>query len=158
MLSHLRGLGSSRDIGYLAALIQLFAASVFWTSTVTGLPNVVPSLTEAWPPHPVTIIFFWTPQVIGGMGFVVASLLLMLEEQHKWWKVELLRIGWHVGFWNLVGAIGFMLCGGLGYGSTASTKVSKTSFAWDVYILMTFVSGRSTISPSCARSGALGHS
>ena len=47
----------------------------------------------------------------------------MLEEQKKWWRVELRRIGWHVGFWNLVGAVGFTMCGALGYASTASTKV-----------------------------------
>ena len=118
-----RGIGSPRDIGYLAALIQLFAATIFWVSTVTGLPNVIPSLTTAWPPSAITIIFFWTPQVIGGIGFILSSLLLMLEEQKKWWRVELRRIGWHVGFWNLVGAVGFTMCGALGYASTASTKV-----------------------------------
>ncbi|KAI0696618.1 hypothetical protein BC835DRAFT_1414167 [Cytidiella melzeri] len=121
------GTGSPRDIGYLASAIQLFAASIFWVSTVTGLPNVLPTLATAWPPHATTIIFFWTPQVIGGAGFIVASVLLMLEEQKKWWRIEPLRIGWQVGVWNLIGAIGFMLCGGLGYGSTASTKVNYQS-------------------------------
>ncbi|KAI0788994.1 hypothetical protein BC629DRAFT_471983 [Irpex lacteus] len=121
------GLGSPHDIGYLAAAIQLFAATIFWVSTVTGLPNVIPSLTTAWPPSAITIIFFWTPQVIGGIGFTISSLLLTLEEQKKWWRIELRRIGWHVGFWNLVGAVGFTLCGALGYASTASTKVNYQS-------------------------------
>jgi hypothetical protein len=33
----------------------------------------------------------------------------------------------HVGLWNLVGAVGFTLCGALGYGSVASTKVRSCS-------------------------------
>lgn len=123
----LSGTCSLRDIGYLASVIQLFAATIFWTSTVSGLPQVIPSLATAWPPSPITIIFFWTPQVIGGTGFIIASLLLTFEEQTKWWKIAPGRIGWHVGFWNLVGALGFTLCGGLGYGSTASTKVCKVT-------------------------------
>ncbi|KAI0338354.1 hypothetical protein BDW22DRAFT_1362961 [Trametopsis cervina] len=121
------GLSSPRDIGYLASAIQLFAASIFWVSTVTGLPNALPTLTTAWPPHATTIIFFWTPQVIGGTGFIIASILLTVEEQKKWWKIAPQRIGWHVGFWNLVGALGFTLCGALGYASTASTKVNYQS-------------------------------
>lgn len=31
----------------------------------------------------------------------------------------------HIGFWNLIGAIGFMLCGALGYASVTSTKVGS---------------------------------
>lgn len=121
------GTCSPRDIGYLASAVQLFAASIFWVSTVTGVPDVIPSLDTAWPPAATTIIFFWTPQVIGGTGFIVASTLLMLEEQKTWWRIEPMRIGWHVAFWNLIGAIGFTLCGALGYASTLSTKVSNAS-------------------------------
>ena len=31
-----------------------------------------------------------------------------------------------VAFWNLVGAIGFTLCGALGYAATSSSRVSST--------------------------------
>jgi len=40
----------------------------------------------------------------------------MIEVQTKWWKPNLKVLGWHIGFWNLVGAIGFTLCGALGFG------------------------------------------
>lgn len=153
------GTCSPRDIGYLASIIQLFAATIFWVSTISGLPQVIPSLATAWPPSAITIVFFWTPQVIGGCGFIIASLLLMFEEQKRWWKIEPLRIGWHVAFWNLVGAVGFTLCGALGYASTRSTKVRAsyliTCSATDESV---FLLHRSTMSLSCPRSGAPGRS
>lgn len=31
----------------------------------------------------------------------------MLETQHRWYKPALGTLGWHIGFWNLIGAIGF---------------------------------------------------
>lgn len=49
------------DLGYLAAVIQLFAATVFWISTITGLPGVIPG----YPTDSnvaITDVFFWTPQ------------------------------------------------------------------------------------------------
>ncbi|KAJ8454894.1 hypothetical protein ONZ51_g12764 [Trametes cubensis] len=73
------------------------------------------------PPKAVTDVFFWTPQVVGGSGFIISSLLLMIEVQKKWWLPNLRSLGWHIGFWNLVGAVGFTLCGALGYASLSSS-------------------------------------
>jgi hypothetical protein len=42
------------------------------------------------------------PQVVGAVGFIVASGMLTLETQRDWWRPEPLDIGWHVAFWNLV--------------------------------------------------------
>jgi len=41
-------------------------------------------------------------QVVGAVGFIVASGMLTLETQRNWWRPEPLDIGWHVAFWNLV--------------------------------------------------------
>ncbi|THH13899.1 hypothetical protein EUX98_g9670 [Antrodiella citrinella] len=120
------GWGSPRDLGYLACTIQMFAASIFWVSTITGIPGVIPNLPTT-PPTAISDVFFWTPQVIGGIGFIVSSVLLMLEVQKKWWLPNLTSIGWHIAFWNVLGAFGFTLCGALGYGSVASTKVDYQS-------------------------------
>jgi hypothetical protein len=74
----------------------------------------------------------------------------MLETQLKWYKPNLTDIGWYsescprkntqriawlmiVGAWNLVGAIGFTLCGALGYASKTSggaTYQSALSTWW----------------------------
>ncbi|KAI0794865.1 hypothetical protein C8Q75DRAFT_712544 [Abortiporus biennis] len=120
------GLGSWRDLGYLACSIQMFAATIFWVSTITGLPGVIPN----FPEHPsvaITDVFFWTPQVIGGCGFIIASILLTIEAQTAWYKPNLTSKGWHVGFWNLVGAFGFMLCGALGYAAATSSGANYQS-------------------------------
>jgi len=120
------GIGSWRELGFTASFIQWCAASIFWISTLTGLPNIIPNLATS-PPTAIADVFYWTPQVIGGTCFVIASIMMMLEEQRAWWRPALGSLGWHVGFWNLVGAVGFTLCGALGYGSLASTKVEYQS-------------------------------
>lgn len=81
--------------------------------------------------------------VVGGTGFIVSSGILLLEVQKKWYKPALKDIGWHgkfpflfegdalmlsVAFWNLVGAIGFTLCGSLGY-SDGSGEVYQSGLA-----------------------------
>lgn len=119
------GAGSPRDLGFLASAIQFAAATVFWVSTITGLPGVIPTLTEK--NTPVSVVLFWTPQVVGGTGFIVASLLLMFEEQRAWWRPAPLRIGWEVAVWNLVGAVGFTLCGALGYAAVSSSGANYQS-------------------------------
>jgi len=113
------------DMGYLASLMQLCAASVFWIATLTGLPGVIPGLYTDSASVAIEDVFYWTPQVIGGSGFIISSTILMLEVQTKWWKPNLLDIGWQIAFWNLVGSIGFTLCGALGY-STASGAVYQS--------------------------------
>ncbi|KAI8973124.1 hypothetical protein BD414DRAFT_499200 [Trametes punicea] len=120
------GVGSWRELGYLACFIQMWAATIFWVSTITGLPNVIPRFPDD-PPTDITDVFFWTPQVLGGCGFITSSLLLMIEVQKKWWLPDLQSLGWHIGFWNLVGAVGFTLCGALGYASLSSSGVNYQS-------------------------------
>lgn len=60
---------------------------------------------------------FWLPQVVGASFFIASALLFMLEEQPTWYRLQPQRIGWHVGFWNLVGALGFWLSGFFGFWS-----------------------------------------
>ncbi|RDX49411.1 hypothetical protein OH76DRAFT_1403630 [Lentinus brumalis] len=120
------GFGSWRELGFLACFIQMWAATIFWVSTITGLPNVIHGLPEN-PPTAITDVFYWTPQVLGGTGFIISSLLLMIEVQKKWWEPDLRSLGWHIGFWNLIGALGFTLCGALGYASLSSTGVNYQS-------------------------------
>ncbi|OBZ77581.1 hypothetical protein A0H81_01743 [Grifola frondosa] len=135
------GLGSWRDLGFLACFVQMCAATIFWVSTITGLPGVIPRFPAA-PPAATTDVVYWTPQVLGGCGFIIASALLMLEVQRRWWVPNLCSLGWcvpmflppspadarrHVGLWNLFGAVGFTLCGALGYASLDSTKADYQS-------------------------------
>ncbi|KAG8718994.1 hypothetical protein FRC09_011761 [Ceratobasidium sp. 395] len=120
------GSTSWRNLGFLASSIQLVAATVFWISTLTGLPGVIPGLPDD-PPIAISDVFYWTPQVIGGLGFVISSTLLMLEVQRAWWRPKLNSLGWYVGLFNLIGAIGFTLCGALGYAALSSSKAEYQS-------------------------------
>ena len=121
-----------RDIGFLACSSQMFGATIFWISGFTGLPPILNSLSLA-----ASNGIFWLPQVVGGTGFIVSSILFMVEVQEKWYMPAPKVLGWHIGFWNLVGAIGFTVCGALGfavnqpgiqYASTLSTFVGSWAF------------------------------
>ncbi|RSH84033.1 hypothetical protein EHS25_005278 [Saitozyma podzolica] len=118
------------DLGYVAALIQLFAASVFWISTLTGLPGVIPGLYDGTGSVAIIDVFYWTPQVVGGTGFITSSLLLMLEVQERWYIPAIGDIGWWVAVWNLVGALGFTLCGAFGYSPLSGMKYQSALSTW----------------------------
>ncbi|KAF2687350.1 hypothetical protein K458DRAFT_415598 [Lentithecium fluviatile CBS 122367] len=99
-----------RELGFLASFTQLAAATIFWVSGFTALPGIYDNMSR-----PVTIILYWTPQVIGGSGFILSGALFMLETQSRWYKPAFKTLGWWVGAWNLVGGIGFTLCPAFGY-------------------------------------------
>ncbi|CAO2648004.1 Nn.00g089260.m01.CDS01 [Neocucurbitaria sp. VM-36] len=98
------------SFGFLASLAQLLGATIFWISGLTALPGIYDRMSR-----PITIIFYWTPQVIGGSGFIVSGTLFMLETQEKWWKPAFKTLGWWIGYWNLIGGIGFTMCPAFGY-------------------------------------------
>lgn len=100
-----------REIGFLACLSQFLGATVFWISGFTAIPQINAALGTRAEQNGA----YWLPQVVGGTGFVVSSLLFMVEVQERWYIPAPSLLGWHVGFWNLVGAIGFTLCGALGF-------------------------------------------
>ncbi|KAI0539789.1 hypothetical protein GGR58DRAFT_499827 [Xylaria digitata] len=101
-----------REIGFLASLSQFVGATVFWISGFTALPPIKDHLSI-----PVANGVFWVPQVVGGVGFIISSWLFMLETQKTWYMPAPRVLGWHIGFWNLIGALGFTACGALGFAS-----------------------------------------
>ncbi|KAJ7201573.1 hypothetical protein GGX14DRAFT_464297 [Mycena pura] len=112
------------ELGFLAAFVQYLAATIFWISGFTAIPTIQ----NAIAPHTGLIDgVFWTPQVIGGCGFVIASTLTMIETQQRWYIPAPASLGWHVGFWNLVGGVGFALCGALGYALNDSNGIAYQS-------------------------------
>ncbi|KAJ4396173.1 hypothetical protein N0V93_000392 [Gnomoniopsis smithogilvyi] len=116
-----------RDIGFLACLSQFFGATVFWISGFTGLPQILSVLTV-----PAENGIYWLPQVVGGTGFIISSWLFMLETQSKWYIPAPTVLGWHIGFWNLIGALGFTLCGAFGFAS--SSEVYETALTWSTFV------------------------
>jgi len=108
------GLNLSRfkELSFIGSFVQAWAATIFWISGFTGLPQVQASISDN---TPLLNGVFWTPQVIGGSGFIISAGISMLCTQHRWWKPNVTNIGWQVGFWNLVGGAGFTLCAVFGY-------------------------------------------
>lgn len=109
-----------RELGFLAAFCQFWGATIFWISGFTALPSIQEGLLSR---NGVRDGVFWTPQVVGGSGFIISSTFIMLECQHKWYKPKLRDLGWNIGFWNFIGGVGFTLCGALGYGSAFKSGV-----------------------------------
>ena len=56
----------------------------------------------------------------------------MLETQSVWYLPAPGVLGWHIGFWNLIGAYGFTLCGALGpaYGNTGAEYEASLATFW----------------------------
>ncbi|KAJ0164087.1 hypothetical protein CTA2_1782 [Colletotrichum tanaceti] len=91
---------------FRAGVLQLLAGSFFTIAAVGALPGVL-DLTH---PH-AYIIFISSPQLIGGSFFVLAALLQIYLSQNTWYLPLLLDASWQNGFWNLVGASGFLSVG-----------------------------------------------
>ncbi|KAJ4361074.1 uncharacterized protein N0V89_001643 [Didymosphaeria variabile] len=102
------------SLGFIASFAQLCGASIFWVSGLTALPGIYDKMSR-----PITIIFYWTPQVLGGLGFIISGTLFMLETQSKWWKPAPRTLGWWIGCWNLIGGIGFTICPAFGYDTSS---------------------------------------
>ena len=116
------------ELGFLACLAQLMGASVFWISGFTALPGVNNNLGS----QGLLDGIYWVPQIIGGTGFIVSGTLFMLETQAHWYTPAFGTLGWHIGFWNLVGACGFTLCGALGpaYGNSGAEYEASLATFW----------------------------
>jgi hypothetical protein len=98
------------SLGWWASIIQFAGATAFTISVITGTPGVLSS--TQWQ---LQTALSWTMQVVGSIGFIISSAMLMLEEQREWYVFALDRIGWHSAFWNVIGSIGFLLCAIFGY-------------------------------------------
>jgi hypothetical protein len=116
-----------RSLGFLASLSQLLGASIFWIAGLTALPGIYNHLT---PSRPLLIVFYWLPQIIGGLGFIISGTLFMLETQSKWYKPAFGTLGWWIGLWNLVGGVGFTICPcfGLDESSWAQYQAGLSTF------------------------------
>lgn len=113
------------NLGFLASLSQLIGATVFWIAGFTALPGIYNNMSRT-----ITIIFYWTPQLFGGLGFIISGTLFMIETQSKWWMPAPRTLGWWVGALNLIGGVGFTLCPAFGYDtrSWAQYQASLSTF------------------------------
>jgi hypothetical protein len=101
------------ELGFLASAAQFTGATVFSIAGITALPGIINHLSPR-----LTDGIYWAPQVVGGAGFIVSGTLYMLETQQRWYCPAPRLLGWNIAFWNLIGGIGFTLCGALGFASS----------------------------------------
>jgi len=94
--------------GWWLNTAQLIGALIFFTACVTAIPGVLPDTAIS------QNRFYWSPQILGALFFVISSWMAMREVQQGIFSFPLSKLGWNVGLWNLVGAIGFFLCGYFG--------------------------------------------
>ncbi|KAJ5083802.1 hypothetical protein N7456_013229 [Penicillium angulare] len=122
-----------RELGFLASLIQFFAASIFWIAGLTGLPGIIDHMSQG-----LTDGIYWVPQIVGGVGFIISGLLFTIETQKKWYQPAFHILGWHIGAWNFIGGIGFTLCGALGPASSVSGVEYQATLAtfWGSWAFM----------------------
>ncbi|KAF2432809.1 hypothetical protein EJ08DRAFT_115436 [Tothia fuscella] len=98
------------EISFIACSFQMAGATIFWISGFTALPGILNHLSRGLEDG-----IYWAPQVVGGCGFIISGTLFMLETQECWYKPALGVLGWHIGFWNTIGGLGFTLCPAFGY-------------------------------------------
>lgn len=119
-------------------MIQMAGALTFLISCAAG----VVALDH---PHMPMFTWYWMPQIVGSLCFVIASIMAMLEVQNKWTHPGLRDMGWYSGLFNLIGAFGFLLCACFGayshthsdvyWGSDFSTFWGSIGFLIASYIM-----------------------
>eukprot|EP00899_Mesostigma_viride_P007260 jgi/Mesvir1/16535/Mv10079-RA.1 len=148
LYDHLRwkwvGWRSFHEIGFLAGVSQFIGTTIFYIAVITGLPGMLPSSEESHVGLYQGV--YWTPQVVGAFFLLLSSVLIMLETQESWWRIKIADIGWHVGFWNVLGSVGFLLSGAFGFVEThhsdkwtKDTVYASTFFGSISYLLGSYL-------------------
>jgi len=93
------------EVGFIACSAQMIGATIFWIAGFTALPGIANHMSVD-----LTVGVYWVPQIVGGSGFIVSGALFMIETQSHWYKPAPKTLGWWIGFFNLIGGIGFTIC------------------------------------------------
>lgn len=91
------------EIGYLSCTIQLFGVTLYGVTSIVILPGILSSLSR-WQENAA----YWIPQIVAASCFLIASFGFTWETQSKWYKPEFGVLGWWIGFWSVVGSVGFL--------------------------------------------------
>lgn len=98
------------EIGFVANMILATGATLFYITGICGLPGIYENMSLG-----LARGLFWLMYLLGGVFFVVSSALYMLETQPTWYTPAPHLLGWHIGFWNMVGSVGWTLAASWGY-------------------------------------------
>ena len=98
------------EIGFLASFTMSVGATIFYVAGIMALPGIFENLSE-----PALEGGYYFTYLFGGVLFALSSCLYILETQPAWYMPQPFKIGWHIGVWNLIGAVGWTLAASLGY-------------------------------------------
>ncbi|CAK3914641.1 Hypothetical predicted protein [Lecanosticta acicola] len=93
------------ELRFWASMVQVTASVVFFWSGITALPGLQDELQK----QKLVLELYWTPKLIGCIGFVISGLLATVEVQDAWYKPKPFIVGWQVSFWKTVGSNLFLL-------------------------------------------------
>jgi len=85
-------------------------------------------------------VLFWGAQIVGAFFLTVSSILMVLEVQKHWYAILPFNLSWHIGFWNIIGSVGFLLSGIFGltpityWGTSFSTYWGSYAFLLGSYL------------------------
>jgi hypothetical protein len=103
-----------RMVGYWASLVQLIGTLSF---NVMTLDAFIPGLNS----HGQDLAT-WTPNIIGSVCFLIASILALIEVCHRWFCLRLGDMGWWIAALNLLGSIAFQFSALYAYIPPAGVK------------------------------------
>jgi hypothetical protein len=92
------------NLAFQAGLIILFGGVIFMFAGIVDFPGLVPE-------SPLSELVIFGPQVMHGLLFLIANLMLAISEQEKWWKPKVAHPDWQSAVLNAVGGFGFMMAG-----------------------------------------------
>lgn len=129
-----------KNWGWWLNAFQLMGALIFFISCFTGVFLLYSKVFLE------RFTWFWLPQMVGAVFFMLSSIMAMIEVQDKWYLPAFDKIGWLSAFFNLMGAIGFYLCAYYGayyqqqsiiyWGSDFSTFWGSVAFLISSYLML----------------------
>jgi len=98
------------EIGFVASASLSLGATIFYVSGICALPGIYENMSVG-----VARGVYWLTYLVGGILFIFSSALYMLETQPNWYTPAPRVLGWHIGFWNMIGSVGWTLSASFGY-------------------------------------------
>lgn len=98
------------ELGWVASIAMALGATIFYVSGICALPGIYSNMSQG-----LAYGLYWLTYLIGGILFIISSVLYVLETQPSWYTPAPHLLGWHIGVWNLIGSVGWTLAASLGY-------------------------------------------
>ncbi|KAJ5601868.1 hypothetical protein N7510_011402 [Penicillium lagena] len=98
------------EIGFVASIAMFVGATIFYICGICTLPPIFNNLSRG-----ALEGLYYLTYLVGGVFFVISSLLYVLETQPTWYTPAPHLLGWHIGVWNLIGSVGWTLAASFGY-------------------------------------------